>query len=196
MSLHNWKTLQRSDSLACGLVTNCDRAARPNSPDGILPLDALKHLGVFDLIESIKWKKNPTGWFPECKAGYSYLPSALQKQVIDESKKEANSEYDLFFCEKDGLAFFRRGNFYQYINSVLLGTPVDYIGVNVLSYKVPQYLIDWLDQAIGYLSLFPKNSPLKHPFVSWHPKPREGKRPRFDDALIVTRMADVEEFFL
>ena len=168
----NWKELQRFDAKNCGLVTNADRMAQPNWPDGITLKMAMEHLDIDADI-------TPTGWLPESKYGYLYLKKELY-EIITVNKKTVNTV--LLYKYKRWL-YTRKANFYSVINNpkpsqVFVKEVVD------KKFKPTKFLTDSLEQAHGYLSVNGIDPVLQYPFVAWHPKNRLGERKRYEDGIV------------
>ena len=91
MSKHNWKNQQKFAANAFRLVTNADRPAPPEFPDGVPADIVVKHLGMENAV-----KYRPSQFLPEAKSGYGFSSKwkVLQKHLVGLSK--VNYEAPIF----------------------------------------------------------------------------------------------------
>jgi len=165
VSKENWKFHQAKDAQNLNLISNADRPASPNSPDGITLQEALKHLQADFIPNSVfKILNFHTGLFPESKAGYANAPKRIYKTIQDQ-KKDKDVLYKIF---ADDLIFMRKDSFFNlFFNEFILNKEqIQHKDIKV-DYKIPKYMYDWLAQADGYID---KEKGYIWPVVLWQPK--------------------------
>lgn len=168
--MKDWKEAQRRDAYHLHLVTNSDRPAQPNSPDGIRIIDAFTHLNIKDFIPQnvLKQLNNiDFGLYNESKAGYYNAPKKLYNLLL-----EQNSSGVLLVFEADDFYFFLKKPFFEAVyGACVFGTKKDKQILSTtpisLTYMVPQYMIDWWIQADGYRDI---EHGYEYPIVCWWPK--------------------------
>jgi hypothetical protein len=173
-----WKILQRFDAEQVGLITNAERAARPDWPDGVSIKMALKQLGA-----DLRYLREPiSGWFPESKCGYHFYTKEY-KEFIKLSRRCGG----LLLCpveyKKERLYILRKGNFF----SCIIAPVSTKTTTQLYSGKIPKiykFLYDALLQAEGYLSAPGIDSDMRYPFVGWHPK---DKYLQYVDGVVMVR---------
>lgn len=165
MSRKNWKKLQQIDAKNLNLISNADRPAAPNAPDGITIVHALKHLQANFIPKDIfKILNFHTGIYPESKSGYANAPKKIY-QYIEEQKRNKNILYRIY--AKD-IIFMHKNSFFTLLFNEFILKEEQIIHKNIkIEYKIPKYLYDWLEQADGYID---EENGYKYPVVLWQPK--------------------------
>lgn len=165
MSKENWRAIQRQDANNLRMITNADRPASPNAPDGITVIDVLKHLQADFIPEDVfKILNFHTGIYPEAKAGYANSPKKIY-QHIEEQKKDKDVLYRIF---ADDLIFMCKDSFFTlFFNQFVLNRKQIAHKDIKADYKIPKYIYDWLEQADGYVD---KENGYVWPVVLWQPK--------------------------
>ena len=168
MSKDNWKTAQRRDATNLFLVTNAERPAKPDSPDGITVMDALNHLGITAFLTNDLKKelsKVGIGIFPESKSGYFDAPKNLLRiMALQKKQKEVLIP---FYSSK--FIFCRKETFFDImIDALLVSKSKNRIGhVELFHYSIPDYIHSWIQQAETYID---EERNYKWPVLCWWPK--------------------------
>ena len=185
--MSKWKNLQDYDASSLGLVSTHRFTSNPNVPDGVSVDHALRLCGINEYLDHYASAVYPTGWFNESKSGYS-LPNNSFKAMQELTKNNSRKEIATLFQFKDSYLVTKKKVFSEFV----FGVRNEYRIMDLFEdKKLPKFLIDAHEQAVGYVD---QEEHLVYPVVMWHPKNRDGTRPRYDDGFAIFTNGDMQDF--
>jgi hypothetical protein len=173
-----WKTAQTRDAAILNLVSNANRPAKPNSPDGISIIDVIEYLGTSEILQKINTKNLciHTGFYNESKAGYSMLPKALRQVPLWK-------QFKILICksENDDFVIFKKSQIKEVFRLHSMGSGIiEKPIIETIEFEFPKYMLNWMKQA----EMYRQDKTYLWPLVFWWPQGVS----RYDNGIVYTKL--------